>query len=64
MNLEFMCCILFGLTEIYLKPERNKLSNADAVYSLDDNLLNDNTITLLQRTASNITDRSTLGMKE
>lgn len=27
MNMEFMCCILFGLTEIFMKPERkNKTS--------------------------------------
>lgn len=26
MNLEFMCCILFGLSEIFMKPERKKLS--------------------------------------
>jgi hypothetical protein len=27
MNLEFMCCILYGLSEIYMKPERKKLSD-------------------------------------
>jgi hypothetical protein len=62
MNLEFMCCILFGLTEIYMKPERNKLS-ADMIYTNEDGY-NENTITLLQKTTSNNTDRSMLGMKE
>jgi hypothetical protein len=62
MNLEFMCCILFGLTEINLKPERNKLSG-DMIFSNEDGF-NDHTITLLQKTSGNITDRSMLGMKE
>lgn len=29
MNLEFMCCILYGLTEIFTKPDRKKLSCDD-----------------------------------
>jgi hypothetical protein len=62
MNLEFMCCILFGLTEIYLKPERNKLST-DLIYG-EDGPFNDNTITLLQKSNSNLTDRGSLDMRE
>jgi hypothetical protein len=27
MNLEFMCCILYGLSEIYMKPIRKKVSD-------------------------------------
>ena len=27
MNLEFMCCILYGLSEIFMIPERKKLSD-------------------------------------
>jgi hypothetical protein len=47
MNLEFMCCILFGLTEIFMKPERKKLTNADEVnneFVVGNG--NDNTITI------------------
>jgi hypothetical protein len=33
MNLEFMCCILFGLTEIFMKPERKKMTYDETVFN-------------------------------
>lgn len=55
MNLEFMCCILYGLTEINMKPERKRLS-------ADETRL-DHTITLCIQ-QSNTTDKSLLNSKD
>lgn len=44
MNMEFMCCILFGLTEIFMKPERKQHKASE----LTDNNLNHNTSNLGQ----------------
>jgi hypothetical protein len=32
MNLEFMCCILYGLSEIYVKPLRKVKLSEDTIF--------------------------------
>lgn len=54
MNLEFMCCILFGLTEIFTKPERLK-SSLDLQHV-------DFTVTLIKKSISSFTDRSYINL--
>ncbi len=64
MNLEFMCCILFGLTEIFMKPERKKVSEDETkLYNQEESRQEDNTITLLPQ-SSGMNDRSILNLNK
>ena len=64
MNLEFMCCILFGLSEIFMKPERKKISEDETkLYSQEESRQEDNTITLLPQ-SSGLHDKSLLNINK